>query len=118
MERQNDTENQKPIERRGRKQDAFLDLEDMMNDIFYKVHFIEDFFSHRVPDDEIFSDSGRSGFYHILFDLEEDIRFVQDGISMMKRKNHKDADSVGAKVTPAADDLLKKIETARATGKI
>jgi len=119
MERQNDTENQKPIERRGRRQNEVLDLEDMMDDIFFKVRFIQDFFNHRVPDDELFSDTGRSGFYHILFDLEEDIKFVQDGMSMMKSKgNHKDADSVGAKVTPAADGLLKTIETARRAGQI
>jgi len=112
-----DMENHKPKERRGREQDAFLDLKDMMDDIFFKVHFIEDFFSHRVPDDEIFSDSGRSGFYHILFDLEEDIKFVQDGMSMMKNKgNHKDLDSAYA--VNLADGLLETIKTARAAGKI
>ena len=110
-------EKTKPIERRARRQDAFVDLEDMMDDIFFKVHFIQDFFSHRVPDDEIFSDSGRSGFYHILFDLEEDIKFVQDGMSMIKnKKNHKDPDSANA--VNLADGLLETIEAARSTGKI
>lgn len=112
-------EEKKPGEKRNRRQDDFTDLEDMMEDIFCKVHFIEDFLNPYVPIGEIFSDNGRTGFYHILIDLEDDIKFVQDGMSMIKNKEgRKDSDLAGSKIIPAEDGLLETIETARAAGKI
>jgi hypothetical protein len=112
-------EKKKPGERRGRKQDDFSDLQEMVEDVFSKVHFIEDFFTHNVPNEELFSDPGKSGFYHFLIDLEEDIAFTKDGMEMMDgRRDRKDRDPVEDKITDTAEGFLETIYTARAAGKI
>ena len=62
------------------------ELRDMVEDCVSKIHFLEDFFTHNIPEDEFFSESGRSGFYRILVDLEDDLTFVSNGMRKDIRK--------------------------------
>jgi hypothetical protein len=61
-------------------------LRDMIEDSVSKLAFLEDFFSHgHEPDADYFSDNGKSGFYHILVDLQDDLTFVVDEMSRGQR---------------------------------
>ncbi len=61
-------------------------LRDMIEDSVSKISFIEDFFTHNIPEDEFFSESGRTGFYRILVDIGDDLKFVVNEISQRQQK--------------------------------
>ena len=70
---------------RNESKKNLTDLGDMIDNSREKIAFIEDFFSHgHAPDAEWFSRDGELGFYHILADLQDDLKFVSDQMG----KNH------------------------------
>jgi hypothetical protein len=54
------------------------DLIDMVDHCARKIRFITEFFSHNVPEDELFSEKARAGLHFILNDLEDNLEFVVD----------------------------------------
>jgi hypothetical protein len=86
LEIQDELEKGKPIERRGNSLESLIDFEDMLNALFSKIVFIEDFFVHSVPEDELISEKGRSGFYHILVDIEDDLKFFSSQLAEKRQK--------------------------------
>lgn len=66
---------------------SLTDLQDMVEDSADKIAFLEDFFSHgRGNDADYFSVNGKSGFYHILVDLQDDLKFVVDKLVEKRNK--------------------------------
>jgi hypothetical protein len=63
---------------KGRTARDLTDLIDMVDHCARKITFLREFFSHNVPDDELFTEKARSGFHFIMDDLEDDLEFVVD----------------------------------------
>jgi hypothetical protein len=61
------------------------DLSDVIEDCVCKISLIGDFFSHNIPDDELFSKKGTSGLYFILRDIKDDLNLVVDEMSEKRR---------------------------------
>lgn len=65
-------------ERNKKSQMILYEFAEMVDHSAKKIGLLRDFFSHSVPDNELFSESGRKGFHLILSDLEDDLEFVVD----------------------------------------
>lgn len=63
---------------KGRTARDLVDLIDTVDHCARKITFLKEFFSHNIPDDELFSEKARAGFHFIMDDLEDDLEFVVD----------------------------------------
>ena len=54
------------------------DLQVIVEHSARKVRFVTEFFSHSVPDDELFSGNARAGLHFVLNDLEDDLELVSE----------------------------------------
>jgi len=87
------------MEKKNRRTAGDLtDLIDMVEHCARKVRFISEFFSHNVPEDELFSKKAKSGFYFTLNDLEDDLEFVVDQYykGLNHSKNQKEGNELNA----------------------
>jgi hypothetical protein len=71
-------------EKNKKSQMDLYDLADMVDHSARKIAFLRKFFSHNVPDDELFSEDARTGFHFIMDDLEDDLEFVVDRLCKMR----------------------------------
>jgi hypothetical protein len=65
-------------EKDKKSQMDLCELADMVDHSVRKIAFLREFFSHNVPDDELFSKDGRAGFHFIMDNIEDDLEFVVD----------------------------------------
>ncbi len=69
-----------------------------------KIRLLIEFLVHNVPDDELWSEDAKTGFYHVLRDIEDDLEWAREHLQK-ERIIH-------------GEELLKSIEAARQAGKI
>jgi hypothetical protein len=53
---------------------------DMIQHTSTKIVFLREFFTHNVPDDELFCERARTGLLFIMDDIEETLEFIVDGL--------------------------------------
>ena len=51
-----------------------------------KIGLLRDFLSHSVPNDELFGKEGRTGFHHLLADIEDDLELALDQLYRKQAK--------------------------------
>ncbi len=61
------------------------ELRDMIENCASKVAFLSDFLCQGQANPNL-SDNGRSGFYHVLMNIEQDLNFAVDQISERQQK--------------------------------
>jgi len=71
-------------EKNKKSQMDLCDLADMVDHSVRKIAFLRGFFSHNVPDDELFCKDARAGFHFIMDDLEDSLEFVVDRLYKMR----------------------------------
>jgi hypothetical protein len=68
------------------EQKDLTDLQDTVENCASKIAFLEDFFCHNIPYDELLSEEGKSGLNQILIDLEIDLNSVVNEMSQQRQK--------------------------------
>ena len=68
------------------RQKKIADLSVIVEHCAAKIGLLRDFTSHSVPNDELFSNSGRTGFHHILMNLEDDLESVAHDLLQVRRR--------------------------------
>lgn len=70
---------------------CLLDLQNLVEINAAKIHFLADFFSHSILDDEFFSKRGIFGLHQILRGIEDELDLVIDELSIMRRRSDGDS---------------------------
>ncbi|MGO8988761.1 MAG: hypothetical protein ACLQGU_04340 [bacterium] len=63
---------------------SLTDIRDLICYCASKIGCLRDFTTHSVATDELFSDSGLTGFSHILMEVERDLNSAVDRLSKIQ----------------------------------